>query len=203
MSPRRPPARVAQVHELFPVLTDRLHDPAANLSGGQQQMLALGMALVSRPRLLVIDELSLGLAPLVVEQLLEVVRAIRDQGTTIIVVEQSVNVALTIADRAYFMEKGEVRYSGPTADLLDRPDLVRSVYLASAGRDLGDGNGHRPPQPPLARRPPPSPSRWPSPPSRSWPTRGPPRTDPPPRPGRRSRSASSPCSSVASRPSTT
>ncbi len=132
------------MHELFPVLTDRLHDPAANLSGGQQQMLALGMALVSRPRLLVIDELSLGLAPLVVEQLLDVVRAIRDQGTTIIVVEQSVNVALTIADRAYFMEKGEVRYSGPTADLLDRPDLVRSVYLASAGRDLGDGNGHAP-----------------------------------------------------------
>jgi branched-chain amino acid transport system ATP-binding protein len=135
--------RVAQVHELFPVLTDRIDDPAANLSGGQQQMLALGMALVSRPRLLVIDELSLGLAPLVVEQLLEVVRAIRDQGTTVIVVEQSVNVALTIADRAYFMEKGEVRYSGPTADLLDRPDLVRSVYLASAGRDLG-GNGHAP-----------------------------------------------------------
>jgi branched-chain amino acid transport system ATP-binding protein len=142
--PEEAARRVTQVHELFPVLTDRLHDPAANLSGGQQQMLALGMALVSRPRLLVIDELSLGLAPLVVEQLLEVVRAIRDQGTTIIVVEQSVNVALTIADRAYFMEKGEVRYSGPTADLLDRPDLVRSVYLASAGRDLGDGNGHAP-----------------------------------------------------------
>jgi branched-chain amino acid transport system ATP-binding protein len=94
------------------------------------------MALIVQPRLLLIDELSLGLAPLVVDELLGVVRMLRDRGTTIILVEQSVNVALAVADRAYFMEKGAIRYSGPTAELLERPDLVRSVYLASAGANL-------------------------------------------------------------------
>ena len=99
-------------------------------------MLALGMAFLSRPRLVLIDELSLGLAPVVVERLVEVVRRIRDQGTTVVVVEQSVNVALTLADEAYFMEKGEIRFHGPTAELLDRPDVLRSVFLegAAAGR---------------------------------------------------------------------
>ena len=95
-------------------------------------MLTLGMAFIERPRLLMIDELSLGLAPAVVGQLLEIVRRIRDAGTTIIVVEQSVNVALTIAERAYFMEKGEIRFEGPTAELLERPDILRSVYLEGA-----------------------------------------------------------------------
>lgn len=137
---RRDPAeaerRRARVLELFPVLASRLADPAADLSGGQQQMLALGMALVARPRLLVIDELSLGLSPIVVDELLQVVRDIRASGTTVIVVEQSVNVALELADRAYFMEKGEVRYSGPTAALLERPELLRSVFLSGAGREL-------------------------------------------------------------------
>ncbi|OWY59417.1 hypothetical protein B7486_74675, partial [cyanobacterium TDX16] len=121
-----------RVLELFPVLGDRLDDPAADLSGGQQQMLALGMALISKPRLLMIDELTLGLAPVIVEQLLPVVREVRDQGTTVILVEQSVNLALTLAERAYFMEKGEVRFSGPTADLLERPDILRSVFLEGA-----------------------------------------------------------------------
>ncbi len=133
--------RMDEVHELFGVLAERADEPAANLSGGQQQMLALGMALIVRPRLLLIDELSLGLAPLVVDELLDVVRLIRERGTTIILVEQSVNVALTVADRAYFMEKGVIRYSGPTAELLDRPDLVRSVFLASAGANLAGSEG--------------------------------------------------------------
>ncbi len=115
--------------DLFPVLGQRLDDPAADLSGGQQQMLALGMALVSRPRLLMIDELSLGLAPAIVEQLLPVVRELSEAGTTIILVEQSVNLALTLAETAYFMEKGEIRFHGPTAELLDRPDVLRSVFL--------------------------------------------------------------------------
>src|SRR5262249_35736930 len=88
----------------FPVLRDRLKEPAGNLSGGQQQMLTLGMAFIGRPRLLMIDELSLGLAPTVIAQLLEIVKALRDRGTTIILVEQSVNLALTLADEAYFME---------------------------------------------------------------------------------------------------
>ena len=130
---RRQPAEARRATErvldIFPVLRARLDAPAGNLSGGQQQMLTLGMAFVGKPRLLMIDELSLGLAPAIVGQLLEMVRALRDQGVTIILVEQSVNVALTVADRAYFLEKGEVRFAGPTRDLLDRPDLLRSVFL--------------------------------------------------------------------------
>lgn len=125
--------RIEEVYATFPVLAERRGEAAVNLSGGQQQMLALGMAFLSRPRLLMIDELSLGLAPLVVEQLLEIVRGIAKRGTTIIIVEQSVNLALDLADHAYFMEKGEIRFSGPTAALLDRPDVLRSVFLEGAG----------------------------------------------------------------------
>src|SRR3954454_7211812 len=126
---------VQRVYELFPVLDSRAGDPAGDLSGGQQQMLALGMAFLSTPRLLMIDELSLGLAPVVVAQLLPLVEAMREQGTTVILVEQSVNVALTVADTAFFLEKGEVRFHGPTKELLERPDVLRSVFLegASAG----------------------------------------------------------------------
>ncbi|MGZ4675160.1 MAG: MFS transporter [Acidimicrobiia bacterium] len=124
------------VLELFPILRERLDQSAGNLSGGQQQMLTLGMAFIERPRLLMIDELSLGLAPAVVGQLLGIVRELRDSGTTIILVEQSVNVALTIAETAYFMEKGEIRFHGPTAELLERPDILRSVFLeGAASRD--------------------------------------------------------------------
>ncbi len=84
-----------------------------------------------------IDELSLGLAPVVVAQLLPLIDALREEGTTIILVEQSVNVALHVADTAYFMEKGEIRFHGPTADLLERPDLLRSVFLEGASNELG------------------------------------------------------------------
>ena len=113
---------------------------AGNLSGGEQQMLALGGALMTRPELLMIDELSLGLAPTIVGQLLEVVREIHRRGTTIVIVEQSVNVALNLAERAVFMEKGEVRFTGPTSDLLDRPDILRSVFIAGAA---GHGGARR------------------------------------------------------------
>ena len=137
-------ADTARVLDLFPMLRDRLDEPAGNLSGGQQQMLTLGMAFVGKPRLLMIDELSLGLAPSVVSQLLEVVRDLRDAGTTVILVEQSVNVALTVADRAYFMEKGEIRFEGSTADLLERPDLLRSVFLRAAAQEVeADDDGDR------------------------------------------------------------
>ena len=131
-------ARTEEVLDIFPALRPRLGDPAADLSGGQQQMLSLGMAFLSRPRLVLIDELSLGLAPVVVERLVEIVRRIRDQGTTVVVVEQSVNVALTLAHEAYFMEKGEIRFHGPTHGLLERPDVLRSVFLegAAAGARL-------------------------------------------------------------------
>ena len=131
---------IARVYAMFPILAERRSEPAANLSGGQQQMLALSMAFMSKPRLLMIDELSLGLAPVVVEQLLPVLREIRDQGTTIILVEQSVNVALTVAETAYFMEKGEIRFSGATAELLNRPDLLRSVFLEGAGKAVNGGS---------------------------------------------------------------
>jgi branched-chain amino acid transport system ATP-binding protein len=133
--------RVEEVLEIFPELRKRMTDPAADLSGGQQQMLALAMAFLSRPRLLLIDELSLGLAPVVVERLVEVVRHIKEGGTTIVVVEQSVNVALTLAEEAYFMEKGEIRFHGPTAELLERPDVLRSVFLEGAAAGARVANG--------------------------------------------------------------
>jgi branched-chain amino acid transport system ATP-binding protein len=126
-----------EVFGYFPVLRTRLNEDAGNLSGGEQQMLTLGQAFLSKPRLLMIDELSLGLAPVVVEQLLGIVRAIAERGTTIILVEQSVNVALTVARRAVFMEKGEVKFSGSTAELLRRPDILRSVYLKGTGTGRG------------------------------------------------------------------
>ncbi len=122
----------------FPVLRKRLDHPASDLSGGQQQMLALSMAFLSRPRLLMIDELSLGLAPVVVEQLLPIVEGIAANGTTVVIVEQSVNVALTVAETAFFMEKGQVRFHGPTAELLERPDVLRSVFLEGAGSQARD-----------------------------------------------------------------
>ena len=123
---------VEGVLDRFPRLRERRGQLAGNLSGGEQQMLALGMAFITKPRLLLIDELSLGLAPTIVEQLLGTVREINATGTTIVLVEQSVNLALTVADRAYFLEKGEVRFSGPTAELLDREDVMRSIFLAGA-----------------------------------------------------------------------
>jgi ABC-type branched-subunit amino acid transport system ATPase component/ABC-type branched-subunit amino acid transport system permease subunit len=118
-----------EVLELFPVLRDRGDQEAGSLSGGEQQMLSLGMALMTRPRLLLIDELSLGLAPTIVARLLDVVRDLAARGVTVVIVEQSVNVALELAERAVFLEKGQVRFSGRTRDLLDRPDVLRSVFI--------------------------------------------------------------------------
>ena len=130
---------IAEALETFPILGERLDSPAANLSGGQQQMLALAMSFIMRPKVLLIDELSLGLAPVIVGQLLPIVQRMAADGVTVVLVEQSVNVALTVAERAYFMERGEIRFSGPTAELLERPDLLRSVFL-SAGDDAEHGH---------------------------------------------------------------
>ena len=124
--------RLARVLEFFPRLVERFEQPAGNLSGGEQQMVALSQAFLMKPKLLMIDELSLGLAPAIVEQLLGILREIAATGTTIILVEQSLNVALTVANRAVFMEKGEIRFDGPTDELLRRPDLVRSVFMGGA-----------------------------------------------------------------------
>ena len=134
-------AAVAQVLEYFPVLKERWGQKAGNLSGGEQQMLTLSQAFIARPQLLMIDELSLGLAPVIVEQLLAIVRAIHERGTTVVLVEQSVNVAITLAQRAVFMEKGEVRFDGPTSELLERPDILRAVFLKGAAAHTGDEAG--------------------------------------------------------------
>jgi ABC-type branched-subunit amino acid transport system ATPase component len=134
---RRVDAGIDQALATFPRLHERRNSLASTLSGGEQQMLALTKALILEPELLLIDELSLGLAPKVVGELLTLVRSINDTGTAVVLVEQSVNVALTLAHRAYFMEKGEVRFSGPTADLLDRPDVLRSVFLQGAAEGMG------------------------------------------------------------------
>ena len=122
-----------RVFEIFPILRERLEQEAGSLSGGEQQMLSLAQAFIAKPKLLMIDELSLGLAPLIVQQLLHIVEEIHKQGTTVVLVEQSVNVALTVAQHAYFMEKGEIRFNGSTGELLNRKDILRSVFLEGAG----------------------------------------------------------------------
>ena len=125
--------RIEAAIETFPALKERLKSRAGSLSGGQQQMLAVSKAIMLEPELLLIDELSLGLAPLVVQELLEVVEGLKRSGVTMVIVEQSVNVALSIADRAVFMERGRVRFEGPASDLLDRDDLLRAVFLSGEG----------------------------------------------------------------------
>lgn len=131
----------AMVMELFPVLRERQGQLAGDLSGGEQQQLALATTLLLRPEVLLIDELSLGLSPMVVGALCDVVRRLNATGMTIVVVEQSVNVALTLAERAVFMEKGRVRFEGPTRELLDRPDILRSVFLEGAGDETSEAAG--------------------------------------------------------------
>jgi ABC-type branched-subunit amino acid transport system ATPase component len=129
---------IEQSFEAFPRLAERRNSLAAQLSGGEQQMLALSKALILEPRLLVIDELSLGLAPVIVGQLLDMVRRINATGTAVVLVEQSVNIALNLVEHAYFMEKGEMKFDGRAADLLVRDDLLRAVFLAgTAATDLG------------------------------------------------------------------
>jgi ABC-type branched-subunit amino acid transport system ATPase component len=130
-----------QALELFPRVRERLTSTAGSLSGGEQQQLALAKAFLLQPEVLCIDELSLGLAPVIVQTLLEAVRTINANGTTVVLVEQSLNVAASIAGRAVFMEKGEVRFEGPTKQLLERSDVARAVFLGGHASN-GNGNGH-------------------------------------------------------------
>jgi ABC-type branched-subunit amino acid transport system ATPase component/sugar phosphate permease len=117
----------------FPRLAERRNQKAITLSGGEQQMLGVAKALILRPRLLLVDELSLGLAPVVVGQLLDMVKEINRAGTAVVLVEQSVNIALSVAEHAYFMEKGAIRFDGQSAELLAREDLLRAVFLEGTG----------------------------------------------------------------------
>ncbi|HVA42281.1 MAG TPA: ATP-binding cassette domain-containing protein [Acidimicrobiales bacterium] len=148
-------ATTARILGLFPALEMRMGTLAGSLSGGEQQMLTIAQALYSRPKLLMIDELSLGLAPTVVSELLGVVRELAASGVTVVVVEQSLNLAVSITDRAVFMERGQVRFSGRTAELAERPDLVRSVFLGGPGADSarGTARGRRAGAGPDGRRP--------------------------------------------------
>jgi ABC-type branched-subunit amino acid transport system ATPase component len=119
------------VFERFPRLAERLDNKAGSMSGGEQQQLALAKALLLDPTVLCIDELSLGLAPIVVQELIQIVRSIHDGGTTVVLVEQSLNIAAELCQRAVFLEKGQVRFEGPTKDLLERDDIARAVFLGA------------------------------------------------------------------------
>jgi ABC-type branched-subunit amino acid transport system ATPase component len=125
--------RLALVDETFSALRDRKDQRAGSLSGGQQQMLALAKAVMLEPEGQLVDAQQLGLAPVVVQELLEIVERLKAQGLTMVIVEQSVNVALAIADRAVFMERGQVKFEGPAQELLERGDLLRAVFLSGVG----------------------------------------------------------------------
>jgi branched-chain amino acid transport system ATP-binding protein len=119
---------LARVLDHFPALKDKLSREAGTLSGGEQQMVAIGRGLMARPKLLMVDELSLGLAPKVVDELIDVMREINRDGTALLLVEQDVLVALDVADRAYVLENGRIALSGPAAEVKDDPG-VRRAYL--------------------------------------------------------------------------
>ena len=121
--------RTERVLTTFPRLSERLTQQAGTLSGGEQQQLALAKALMLDPQLLCVDELSLGLAPVVIGELMEIVRQLNQSGITLVIVEQSLNVAAQLCTRSVFLEKGEVRFEGQTADLLERDDIARAVFF--------------------------------------------------------------------------
>ena len=134
---------VERVTTLFPRLKERWNQAAGTMSGGEQQMLALSRAVLPNPRLLMVDELSLGLAPVVVQQLFELLVEINKQGTTVLLVEQYVNQALRIANRAYVLEKGSVSLEGSAKELLSSSDIVQASYMGGHAH-TGDGNGASP-----------------------------------------------------------
>jgi branched-chain amino acid transport system ATP-binding protein len=120
---------IDKVFTFFPVLAERRKQIAGSMSGGQQQMLTMAKSFIMNPDLLLIDELSLGLAPKVVDELIDIIVRFNEQGVAAVIVDQHVDLALDVASRAYFIERGEIRFSGPSSDLKGRDDLLRSVFL--------------------------------------------------------------------------
>ena len=131
MSPDAARAGRAHTRTLFPELEKRLDVPAQALSGGEQQMLALAQALVSQPRFVLIDELSLGLAPLIVQRLVPTVRTVAESGVGVLLIEQFAAVALDLASHVYVLDRGRIRFSGSATELRSEPDLLHSAYLPS------------------------------------------------------------------------
>jgi len=117
-----------RVFEKFPRLKERIKQPAGTLSGGEQQMLAMGRALMNHPKILLMDEPSMGLAPMLVEEIFKIIREINEAGTTILLVEQNAHLALSIADRGYVLETGEIILEGPAKEVAANPE-VRKAYL--------------------------------------------------------------------------
>jgi branched-chain amino acid transport system ATP-binding protein len=123
---------IAYALELFPELERRFDTIARSLSGGEQQMVVLAQALASKPRVMIVDELSLGLAPVVVKRLMPVIERVADEGAGVLLIEQFAHVALALATTAYVIEGGEIRYSGTAAELRDNPDMLHGAYLLGA-----------------------------------------------------------------------
>ena len=121
---------IKKIYEKFPILKEKSHEYAGTLSGGQQQMVAVGRALMSRPKLLLLDEPSMGLAPIVVEEIFKAIKSLRDNGTTIFIVEQNAFLALSITDRAYVLENGKIVMSGNSLELL-KDEKVKEAYLGA------------------------------------------------------------------------
>ncbi|MCR3921901.1 MAG: ABC transporter ATP-binding protein [Firmicutes bacterium] len=126
-------ASMKKVFEYFPRLHERRHQVAGTLSGGEQQMLAMGRALMSKPKLMMLDEPSMGLAPILVRQIFSIVEEIHKEGTTILLIEQNANMALSIADRGYVLETGKIVMQGPAKEILQSED-VKNAYLGGAAR---------------------------------------------------------------------
>jgi len=126
---------------MFPELERLLPSPARALSGGEQQMLVLAQAFVSQPRFVCIDELSLGLAPVIVQRLLPVIREVAASGAGVLLIEQFASVALELSRRAYIMEGGRIQFAGEASELRDRPELLQSAYLLRGAADPAEGSG--------------------------------------------------------------